>query len=235
MSNTPSQSDSQPLDSKGQPDSSEFPLLTPKEALFELRGQNFLIASGLARVFLQSMTLPHYPEIRQSWLKAVRALNFGTPKLKTASPDLQAEAELFFLELRHGDRALAFGKHASLIQALANDETFWKGVTDTLCNRRKPDNTESSLTFRLIGVWLHSCFWAMSNEHRDLVLTSVYGTPINSPSGNSVVVLKKLIQRLKLKGWSNFPQTYSEAPILAKVYHPLGQDLEQGSCEIFMR
>ena len=189
MSNTPPQSDSQPLGSKGQPDSSEFPLLTPKESLFELRGQNFLIESGLAPIFLQSTTLPHYPEIRQSWLKAVETFNFGTPKLKTASPALQAAAESFFLELRYDDRALAFGKHASLIQALSDDETFWKGVTDTLCNRRKPDNTESSLTFRLIGVWLHSCFWAMSNKHRDQVLTSVYRTPINSPSGNPVAVL----------------------------------------------
>jgi hypothetical protein len=218
-----------------QPNPSEFPSLSPKEALFELRGQNFLIESGFAPIFVQSTILPHYPEIRQSWLSAVEAFHFGTPNLKTASPALQAEAASFFCELRHGDRAVALNKHASLIQALSNDEALWKGVTDTLADRHKPDNTESSLTFRVIGVWLHGCFWAMSNEHRVLLLSRVYGTPVNSPSGNPVAALKKLIQRLKLKGWSNFPQTYPQAPILAKVYHQPGQEPEQDACEIFMR
>src|SRR5262249_15894811 len=106
----------------------------------------------------------------------------------------------------------------------------------TLANRHKPDNTESSLAFRLLGLWLHGCLWAMSNEHRVLVLTSVYRSPVNSPSGNPVAVLKKLIQRrLKLKSHSSFPQTYSQPPMFAKVYHQVGQGPEQDLCEIFLR
>jgi hypothetical protein len=235
MSNTAPQPDSRPLESKDQPE--EFPPLSPNHALFEFRGQNFLIESGEASitVFLQSTTLAHYPEVRGSWLKAVEALNFGTPKLKTASPALQTEAASFFIELRHGNRALAFKKYASLVQAQDNEETFWKGVTDTLANRHKPDNRESSLAFRLLGLWLHGCFWAMSNEHRAQVLTYCYGTPISSPAGNPVAVLKKTIQRLKLKSYSSFPQTYSEPPILATVYHQAGQDPQQYLCEIFLR
>src|SRR5262249_19418422 len=134
MSDTAPQPDSRPLDSKDQP--AEFLPLSPKEALFELRGQNFLIESGeaIVRVFLQSTTLAHYPEVRQSWLKAVEAFNFGMPALKTASPALQTQAASFFIELRHGDRALAFKKYAALVQTQTNDETFWKGVADILAN-----------------------------------------------------------------------------------------------------
>jgi hypothetical protein len=214
---------------------SELPTLSPKEALLELAGQEFLIKSGHAVLFEESKSLPHYPEVRASWLGTIEALNFGTPKIPAASPAERAQIELFFLELGYGSPASAFTKHTSLLLARSDHQVFWKAVANTLDKRSKVDNPERSLDFYLIYGWLHSFFWAMSNAHRTLLLTRVYGIPITSRSGDPEALLKKRVERLGLKGWSSFPQTYSEAPIIAKVYHQLGQEPEQDSCEIFMR
>jgi hypothetical protein len=191
--------------------------LSPKEALFELTGQEDLIQSGYAGLFEESKTLPHYSEVHASWLETLESLNFGTPKISVSSVAEQRRTEQFFLELRHGDRAAAFRTHDSLLQARSNDEAFWKAVTDTLANRERPNNARSPLAFYLIHGWLYKFYWGMSNQHRELMLTRQYEIPVKS-----VAVGKKTIHRLGLKGWSNFPQTYSAAPILAKVYHRVG-------------
>jgi hypothetical protein len=63
----------------------------------------------------------------------------------------------------------------------------------------------------------------------------MYGVAIDSRAGNPIALIKKAVQRLGLKSWSTFGQTYSQAPILARVYHQPGQDPEQDLCEIFFR
>jgi hypothetical protein len=211
--------------------------LSPKEALFELAGQHFLISSGYAMLFEQSKDLDHYFDVRASWLERIEAFNFWTPKLSSASAREQAQVELFLLELRHGDVASAFRRYDFLIQN-RKDQPFLDAIADILKSRATPNKRKPSLDFYLLYGWLHGFLWGMDNPHRALALERMYGVAIDSRAGNPIALIKKAVQRLQwlgLKSWSTFGQSYSQAPILARVYHQPGQDPEQDLCEIFFR
>jgi len=201
--------------------------LSPEQSHFELAGQEFLIISGYGGLFNESKTLPHYPEIRQSWLEAMPRLNFGTPNLEMNSPAELAQLKLFFMELRHGDRALTLNKYASLIQLRSNDENFWSALTDTLDNRKIASNAEPSLSYYLVYGWLHSFFWGLSNTHRAWLLDTVYGV---SP-GISEDTIRKTARQIGLKDWSHFRHTYQKSPFVVKLV----REGQHKTCQILLR
>jgi hypothetical protein len=200
--------------------------LSPKRSHFELVGQEFLITSGYGGLFGGSKTRQHYPEIRESWLKAIPGLNFGTPNLETKSLAEQEQLELFFIELRHGDRASTLNKYASLIQSRSNDEDFWNALTGTLDNRKIASNAEPSLSYYLVCGWLHSFFWGLSNTHRAWLLDTVYGV---SP-GISEDTIRKTATQIGLKDWSHFRHTYQKPPFVLKLF----QEGQHRMCQILL-
>jgi hypothetical protein len=200
---------------------SEPSSLSPRQAHFELAGQQFLIQTGHAAFFMGSKTLPHYPEVQVSWEHAIPILDFGTPNLKTNSAVEQAQLELFFVELRHGDPALAFSKHESLTQHRSED--FWNAAGKVLIGRKIPNTTKLGLSYYLVCGWLHSLFWGLSNEDRVLLLNRVYGVSPNI----SERTIRRAIKFLGLKDWSDFRLTYLVPPFSVALFREGKQELVQ--------
>jgi hypothetical protein len=198
----------------------EQSLPPPKQAYFELTGQQFLIQTGHVTFFKESKTLHHYPEVYASWKAAVGVVDLGTPKIKTNSTAEQGQLELFFIELRHGDPASAFGNNVSLIQN--RDDNFWTAVGRVLVTRQIPCNAPPPLGYYLVCAWLHSFFWGLSNQDRLLLLSRVYG--INNVSERSI---QRAINPLGLKDWSDFRSTYLRPPFAVKLFREKGHELFQ--------
>jgi hypothetical protein len=203
---------------------SELPALSPKEMLFEIRGQHFLIRTGHVGLFLQSQMLPHYSEVWDSWQVAIRALSFGTPQIATNSIAEKEQLEFFFMELRHGDPSLVFSKYNFLVSSRLADPDFQQAVAKTLLERQIPNNALPSLACYLVGSWLHSFFWGLSNLDRILLLHRIYGVTdlIN------IKTLKRAVSALRLKAWSHFRQTYPEPPFRVQLF----REGQQERCRI---
>ena len=197
------------------------PRLSPKQACFEVAGQQFLIQTGHAAFFMESKKLRHYPEVQASWEGAVRVLDLGTPKLRTNSAAEQGHFELFFVELRHGDPASAFSKNVSLIQDRGED--FWNAVGRVLVTRQIPHNAKPPLSNYLVCGWLHSFFWGLSNEDRVLLLCRVYGVSTNI----SESTIRRAIKPLGLKDWSDFRQTYLRPPFSVTLFREREHEMFQ--------
>jgi hypothetical protein len=203
-----------------------------KETYFDLRGQEFLFRSGYVEFFEDSKTLRHYGEVHQSWQTAIRNFNVGTPKnLKANSAAEREELEIFFIELRHGDPASVLSKYDSLIKNRSKDQDFLKALANTLKRRHIPNETELSLAYYILCAWLHGFLWGLGNEDRANVLHRAYGLTINSPTGDEATVVKRTIQRLKLKSWSDFRQSYVQSPFVCRLF----REGEHGMCQILLR
>jgi hypothetical protein len=194
-----------------------------KESHFHLVGETFLFQSGYLEFFLETKILPHYPEIYRSWQIAVRAFDIGTPtkKLATNSPAEQDELDLFFIELKHGDDpASVLRKYAALYQARANDPLFMDAVAKTIKARQEQrsvsDEADPTLAYWIIYGWVYGFLWGLPNEDRAVALQCCYGVEIKS--GDAAALIKKTNQRLKLKGWWDFRQTYVESPFILRLW-----------------
>jgi hypothetical protein len=195
--------------------------ISPKQAYFELAGQQFLIQSGHLAFFEESKTLPHYPSVQASWKGAVRTLDLGTPKLRTNSAAEQGQLELIFIALRHGDPAAALSKNASLIQG--QNEDFWNAVGKVLVARQIPNNAKPPLAHYVVCGWLHSFLWGLSHQDRVLLLHRVYGVSSNI----SESTIRRAINRLGLKDWSDFRPTYLQPPFSMRLFREGQQKLFQ--------
>jgi hypothetical protein len=194
-----------------------------KERHFHLAGETFLFQSEYREFFLETKLLPHYPEILESWQVAVGTFDIGTPtkKLKADSPAERDELDLFFIKLRHGpDPASALGEHAALYQARVVDPLFLEAVAKTIRARQErhplTDEADPTLAYWILYGWVYGFLWGLSNEDRAQALQRCYGIEIKSK--NPPALIKKTVQRLKVIGWSDFPQSYVESPFIVRLW-----------------
>src|SRR5258707_401534 len=181
-----------------------------KESYFELQGKKFHSLSGYTAFFEETKTLPFFDEIHESWKRAIRTLNVGTPRGLNADSIAEQELlELFFIELRYGDPGLTFTKYSPLIQKRPNDHVFWTAVTRTINRRSIPNDAPLSLPFYILATWIHSFLWGLSNEERADTLCRAYGVTIHSAVGGEPEVVRKTIAKLKLSRSSNYRTAHS--------------------------
>jgi hypothetical protein len=203
-----------------------------KELYFARQGREFLVRSGYAAFYEDTKTLPYFYEIRENWRIAVRDFNVGTPKrLNADSTAEQGQVELFFMELRHGDLALALKKYYSLIQKRSKDQVFCTAVARVIKRQSAPNPSPLSLPFYILAAWIHGFLWGLSNEERADTLRRVYGVTIRSAVGDASEVVRKTVARLKLKSWSDYREVYSKPPFSLLLFH-MPQHEE---CQIVLR
>jgi hypothetical protein len=205
-----------------------------KEIYFDLRGREFLLRSGLAALFEQSKTQAHFDDVDRSWRTAIRNFNVGTPKnLEADSPEEKEQLELLFLELRHCDPSLVYEKYSSLIRKrlVSNDKHFLRWLTKTRERRDVPNEAGLSLSYYLLCTWEHSLLWGLSNDERADILFRAYGIPIDGAPGGRSEVVRKTVDRLGLKGWSDFRRVYPKAPFLLTLFSEAAQE----SCQFSVR
>jgi hypothetical protein len=197
-----------------------------KEHHFETIGMDLVREFGSEPEFEHSKKMAHFGEICYSWRIAVRRLNFGTPKnLKTESLAEEEELDLFYLALQHDNLAQVHAKYSALLdrRARADDKDFFRWVDRTIARRGEPNPTKFPffLKYCLLHYWLHGFLWMYDNPDRREILVHVFQIPvfeilINEPQLErnflDPAMIKKTVQRLPLKSWSNFRKAYSQAP-----------------------
>ena len=204
------------------------PKLPPiKELYLERQGREFLFRSEYAEFFEETKSLPFFEEIHLSCKTAIRELNVGTPKgLEADSIAEQEQFELLFMELRHGDLALALKKYSSLIEKYSNDQVFVTALARSIKCRSTPSGTRQSLRFYVTVGWTYGFLWGLSNVDRAEALHRLYGVEIHSSKAESEVV-RKTIARLKLKSWSDYRDTYGKAPLSLVLFREGQHDMCQ--------
>ena len=199
-----------------------------KELYLERQGREFLFRSGYAEFFEETKSLPFFEEIHLSCKTAIRELNVGTPKgLKADSIAEQEQFELLFMELRHGDLALALKKYSSLIEKYSGDQIFVTALTRTIKRRSTPSSTRQSLRFYVPVAWTYGFLWGLSNIDRVEALRRLYGVEIRSPHGDESEVIRKTIDRRKLKSWSDYRDTYGKPPLSLLLFREGQHDMCQ--------
>jgi hypothetical protein len=193
-----------------------------KERHFRLWGETFLFQSGYHGFFLETNLLPHYSEILRSWQLAVSAYDIGTPtkKLASGTPLEGAELDRFFIELKHGNDPPAgvIRKYDALYQARANDPLFMEAVAKTVKARKEERivTKEAGLVYPILRGWVYGFLWGLTNPDRATLLEHGYGVEIKS--SDAPALIKKTVERLKLIGWSDFPQSYGRSPLIARLW-----------------
>jgi hypothetical protein len=206
-------------------------LLTPKQAIFEQLGQEYLISTGSAVLFEASKRLPHYPAIQRSYVQAAETLTFGLLELPGTSPALRRELGLFWLELRYHDTSATLRKYDPLIQCCSTDQRFCDILADTLKNRAKESRAKQSLDFYVVQCWIHHFFWGLLNADRiDLLHRDYRVSPAISER-----TIRRPIKELGLKDWFDFRQTYPEAPFGVTHFRPGEHGGEHGAYQIFIK
>jgi hypothetical protein len=194
----------------------------------------FLLRSGLVALFEQSKTLAHFDDVHRSWQTAIRNFNVGTPKkLEADSPAEKEQQELLFLELRHCDPCQVYEKFSSLIRKrlVSNDKHFLRWLTKTRERRDVPNEAGLSLSYYILCTWEHSFLWGLSNDERADILFRAHGIPIDGAPGGRSEVVRKTVDRLGLKGWSDFRRVYPKAPFLLTLFSEAAQE----SCQFSVR
>jgi hypothetical protein len=72
---------------------------------------------------------------------------------------------------------------------------------------------EPTLDYFLVSGWTYSFFWGMSDEDRSFMLHQICGIAEAQPD-----VVRKRVKKLKLKGWSDFPDAYNSAPFMIRLF-----------------
>jgi hypothetical protein len=197
-------------------------------------GETFLFQSGYIGFFLETKLLAHYPEILRSWQAAVSAYDIGTPKLKTNSPAERNQLESFFIELKHGEDPpnTVLHKYDSILQARASDPAFMEAVTKTIKARKEGRfvTDEKGLVYPILRGWVYGFLWGLDNPDRATLLEHGYGVTIKSD--DLVGLIKKTVERrLKLTGWSDFPESYGRSPLIVRLW----TEGEHKWCQILLR
>jgi hypothetical protein len=181
-------------------------VLSAKQAIFAVRGQNFINSTGRAAFFEDCQRLPHYQEIYESCLEAWERFDFGFPKVPTASPSEQTLAEVFFLELRYDPNpVMVQARYDSLIQPHLGDQQWLDAIAGTIQKRLKPEESLPGLDFKLLGCWVHYGLWGLPNQDRHVVLA---GLEIKT----TPEIIRQRRRVLKLRDWSNFKAAYPSSP-----------------------
>jgi len=205
-----------------------------KERHFHLVGETFLFESDYQEFFRETKLLPHYPEILESWQLALNAFDIGTPtqKLKTGSPAERDELDLFFIKLRHGpDPANVLREYAPLYQARASDHLFMEAVAKTIKARKEqhPVSNERDLAYPILRGWVYGFLCWLTNPDRATLMDHAYGVEIKS--SDPAALVKKTVERLKVIGWSDFKESYTQSPLIVRLW----TEGEQKRCQILLR
>jgi hypothetical protein len=195
-------------------ESAEAPLTLKqaKQALFEALERDYVQLSGLGRFFEESKTLPYFSDIQSSCRELQGKCSFWTPKVPVNSAVEQAQAEQFFIKLRHLDPVATQNKYGALIRAHLDDQKWRDAIGQTIQQGLRDNNTAADLGFQLLGLWLPTGLWGMRNYDRSVALEDIYG--LRASEGT----LRTHIRGLGLLDWANFPQFYAEPPFGIKLY-----------------
>jgi hypothetical protein len=206
-----------------------------KERHFRLWGETFLFESGYHGFFLETNLLPHYSEILRSWQVVVSAYDIGTPTKKLAPDSIAQQDELdrFFIELKHGDDppSSVIQQYTSLYQARANDPLFMEAVVKTIKARKEGRiiSHEEGLVYPILRGWGYGFLWGLTNPDPATLLEHGYGVEIKSSDPSALI--KKTVERLKLIGWSDFPEKYGRSPLIVRLW----TEGEHKWCQILLR
>jgi hypothetical protein len=209
-----------------------------KERHFHLVGEEFLFRFGQLDFFLETKLFAHYPEILRSWQAAINAYEIDTPakNLKTDSAAERDELALLFIELRYGeDPANVPSKYAALYRSRANDLSFWRAIAKTKETRsqQRPFSTERDLSYLILARWLYGFLAWLTHEDQVQALVRGYGVAIDSR--NPVALVTKTVERLGVLSWSDFPQTYSQSPLIFRLWAPGEHGGKHGACQFLRR
>jgi hypothetical protein len=203
-------------------------VLTAKQAVFAVRGQNFINSIGQAAFFEDCQRLPHYQQIHESCLESQDRFDFGTPTVPTSSPSEQTLAEAFFLELRYDPDPIAVqAKYDSLIQPHLGDQQWLDAISGTIQKRLKPEESLPKLDFYLLCSWLPNGLWGASHPDRATMLCNWYEVK-TTPD-----ILRKRVRVLRLRDWSEFRDAYPVAPIVRQSSYETGS--KEKLVQLFLR
>jgi hypothetical protein len=188
-----------------------------KEPFFQSMGERFLESIQARQEFEESTKKQHFDQVFLSWRRALYKVNFGEPLpqgLKPASCSEAEELEVFSCALRFTDDLIKVHRdYASLTARYAGNSVFSRWVDRIIDHRDEPALNRLGLKYWLMCGWVHLYLWGYSNKDRLQILvriTAMY--PATQALRNVKLtpeLLKKTASRLGLKGWSDFPGTYS--------------------------
>jgi hypothetical protein len=210
-----------------------------KETAVQLEGRKILWRNGYNNEFEKSTVVRRFSELYQSQQIAARNLNFGTPKLKTASPAEAEELELLFCELRHSNIDEALRNHDSLINRISrgpkDKAALDRAIAKAIVDQKKPASFWFALKYQIVCSWTHAFLWGFRNNERPDVLFYFCGMPGRPMSEKELAqigreqipaeqrqlpvspgAVRKAIKEQGLLGYADFPEDYPKAPFRLK-------------------
>jgi hypothetical protein len=198
-----------------------------REIYIETAGRNLLQKRGYGDWHERSKFSPYFDDIYRSQQTAFGALNLGTPKLKNISPAEAEELDLFCCELMGGDDvSRTLKKYDALITRRSKDKVFVRWLGKTLQNIGRetllPVSFRFALKYYIICGWTHGFLWGFDNVTRADALLRLYGAPgvpvtrkqqeqgaaEQTQLSVDPEVIRKIVKRSGLKGYSDFPEAY---------------------------
>jgi hypothetical protein len=129
------------------------------------------------------------------------ALDHNDPEL---CAEIEAHPERFVVQIRmhHPEGTIEDGP---LVNAAQWRQAFRENFI--------PPQDRPALAYFLIAGWLHSIFWGMSDDDRAFILGRIYAVIRSEPEA-----VRQSVRKLKLQGWSDFPDAYAAAPFVVKIF-----------------
>jgi hypothetical protein len=84
----------------------------------------------------------------------------------------------------------------------------WRGASHESCLLSEP-----ALDYYLVVGWTYNFFWGMTNEDRSFMLQQIYQITEAQPDA-----VHRSVKKLKLLGWSDFPDDYASAPFVIRLF-----------------
>jgi hypothetical protein len=180
---------------------------------FEALGCRLRDALGLQHAFEITTRSCEYPDVYQSWERCV-VMHYARRFEGRITKDSTAE-ECWFENCLY---RFADGEVSEVIaecQARFDVPELCADLIEVLNRQsiayhRRPGRplNDCSLRVVLLGMWLHCLLWLLSNNDRACLIHRLFASRFNA-SADSV---KKAIERLGLKGWSEFPTRVPQQP-----------------------
>jgi hypothetical protein len=188
-------------------------LTVPVLAKLERDGLDFLKANGLLELFESSKRFPGFNDVQASWREAVRSY-YARPlvsAIMSASNPVERAKQLFLVLFERIDPRIVLVQQAAVVAfaAINGDLGFFDRIASARRNlaRRRPG---ASLREAILSNWLHRFLWLLSHDDRALFIQRA-GFKMERDPAEAV---RKASARLKLKGWSDWPDDYRQRPPL---------------------
>jgi hypothetical protein len=196
----------------------EHILTVPVLAKLESDGLDFLKANGLLELFESSKRFPGFNDVQASWREAVKSYYARplVPAIMSASDPVERAKQLFLVLFERIDPRIVLVQQAAVVAfaAITGDLGFFDRIASARSNlaRRRPG--ASLRREAILSNWLHRFLWLLSHDDRALFIHRA-GLKMESDPAEAV---RKAAARLKLKGWSDWPDHYPRRPLFLTAY-----------------